>query len=353
MKVVILVDALMNKGGIERIVLEQSKYFDADIIAGKYYSESTFSEFKKMRIKTLISSKNHSFLDTLKIWVLFNFVDCKKYDLIIFHGMSALNSASKNQHNIWYCHSPSRYLYDLYEEEYKKQKGIKKIIFSIITSIFRFKDRFNVKNIDRIFVNSNNTKKRVKKYYDRDSKIVYPFVDTKKFKFVKKGDFFLSTSRLDKIKRVDLIIRAFLKMPNKKLVIASSGVEESNLIKQAKNMKNIIFTGSISDKKLQKLYGSCISNICFSYKEDFGMVAIESMSAGKPCIAVNDNGFKETIIHKKTGYLINNPQSLSQIKNAISWVEKNLENMKEKCEKRAECFSLTKMKEEMKTWTSY
>jgi glycosyltransferase involved in cell wall biosynthesis len=359
MKVAILVDALINMGGVERLVLEQARLFNADIYVGRFSEKSTFPEFGKFRLIQLTKTPERGFktifdkLFTLSLWYRFSMLKLKGYALYIIHGSAALNAAKNNKPNLWYCHSPSRYLYDLYQEEYSKQKGIRKVLYPLVTYFLRKKDQKNAGFIDKILVNSKNVQSRVKKYYKKDSSVVYPFVDIKRFRFIKTGDFYLSTCRLDKIKRVDLAIAAFLKMPTKKLVIASDGPEKEKLVELAKNAKNIAFLGYISEQKLRELYGSCIATLYLSYKEDFGIVPIESMSAGKPCIATNDGGFKETILHKKTGYLVDNPEAVEEIVKAVIYVNRAKSmKMRKDCEKQASLFGLDvfikKMTEESK-----
>jgi len=345
MKIAILVDSLRNKGGVERIVLEQAKYLNADIYAGRYNLNTTFAGFKKLKIKTLIPSTFPQKLGSLILRKKYATLKLKKYDFYIFHGGASLEAAKNHKPNIWYCHSPSRYLYDLYIEELKKHNLIIKPFFILITTILRTRDQNNVANIDTILVNSMNVQKRVQKYYKRKAKVLYPFVDLNAFKWLKQGDFYLSTARLDPIKRIDVLVRAFKQMPNKKLIIASSGTMEQKIRKMAQDHKNIKVLGWVSEKKLHQLYGTCIATLSVSYKEDFGLIPIESMACGKPCIATKEGGHKETIINKKTGLLIT-PKNIQEIIKAVNWVTpERAKQMRKECEKRARRYSL---KEHMK-----
>ncbi len=341
LKVALLTGSLRNRGGVERVVLHQAKALKADIIAGRYNSNTTYEEFKKLNVKTLISEKSSQRIGAFLLRHKFSKLK-EKYDFFIFHGGVTLEAAKNNKPNLWYCHSPTRYLYDLYDDELKKQRGLKRRAFKKVTSYLRKRDQKNVRQINTIVVNSENVKKRVKKYYNRSSDVVYPFVDLNKFKWILQGDFYLSTARLDPIKRVDLLVRAFEKMPDKNLIIASSGPEYSKLKKMSENKKNIAVLGRVSDKKLIELYGKCIATFSVSYKEDFGMVPLESMACGKPCIATNTGGHKETIIDKKTGELIN-PENIGNIVDAVKKMSpENAKKMRKACEKRAEEFSLEK-----------
>ncbi len=347
MKVAILVDALVNRGGVERIVLSQAKHFNADIYVGIYDPNSTFNEFTSLPINTILNKKKIAKLTTLRLWYKFSKLKLD-YDFYIFHGAGSLNAAKNHKPNIMYCHSPSRYLYDLHEVEYKKQTGLGKLLYPFVTSIMRRIDQKNIKHIDLIAVNSKNIQARVKKYYNRDSRIIYPFVNTDKFRFIEHGDFFLSSGRLDPIKRIHLIINAFKKLPEKRLVIVSDGPDRKKLEILARGYNNIKFLGYVTEKKLHELYGKCLASIYLSYKEDFGIVPIESMAAGKPCIAINDGGFKETIIHKKTGYLVDDPTNVDEVIKAIKWTTKNAKKMRKDCEERAKLFSEEKFIQNMR-----
>jgi len=349
LKVAILIDSIVNKGGIERMMLEIAKFYDADIYVGDIDYKTTFSSFSNLNISKITTKKFSNKFNTLHIWYKFRTLRLKqKYNLYILSGTGALNSAKKYRPNLWYCTSPSRYLYDLYKREKSYQKGIGKLLFPIITSIQRKIDRFNVSYVDKIISISKNIEKRVKKYYNRNSTVIYPFVDIDKFKYISQGDFYLSVARLDRIKRIDLIINAFKKMSNKKLIIASSGPEENKLKKLAKGYKNIIFLGYVTESKLKELYGTCIATLYLSYMEDFGLIPVESMSAGKPCIATNQGGFKETIIHKKTGFLVDNPTKVNEVIDAVEWLDKKQALlMKNECIKRSKIFSQDKILKEI------
>jgi glycosyltransferase involved in cell wall biosynthesis len=341
MRVAIFADAIVNKGGIERIILSMAQHYKADIYAGKFYPEMTFSEFRRLNVIRLADTYLPQKFQTLFIWWRFSQINLSaKYDLFIFHGAGALNAARKHHPNVWYCHAPSRYIYDLYEEEISKQKGLLKAFYPFVTGIQRRIDQANSRFIDLIMTNSENVRKRVRKYYGLKSVVVYPFVDIKKFKYLGQQDYYLSTARLDPIKRIDLIISAFKKMPDKNLKIASDGIDLPRLMDLAKGSKNITFLGNVSDNDLIMLYGNCIATIFMSYKEDLGMVALESMAAGKPAICRKEGGYKETIIDGKTGVLVENPENIENIIRAVNkMTPEKAQSMRSASEKRAEQFS--------------
>jgi glycosyltransferase involved in cell wall biosynthesis len=197
------------------------------------------------------------------------------------------------------------------------------------------KDQKYVKEFDSILCDSINVRDRVKKFYGEEvynkSVVVYPPIFTEKFKWVKQADFYLSTARLDKMKRVDTIIKAFQKMPDKKLVVISGGPEMELVKTLSKGYNNITIIGWVSEKDLLEYIGSCIATIYMPIDEDFGMSPVESQSAGKPCIGVNEGGLKETIVHNKTGYLCDNATEEELIKAVKYMTPKRALSMKRAC----------------------
>jgi len=151
------------------------------------------------------------------------------------------------------------------------------------------------------------------------------------------------------------VVRAFQKMPDKKLIIASAGDDFENVKKLATGYNNIKVIGWVDDKQLAELVGHCIASIYVPINEDAGMTPLESMSAGKPCIGVFDGGLKETIIDEKTGKFISasqvlplpregaggvNEQFIEDIIKAVEWLTPETAlKMRAGCEAQAKKFS--------------
>ncbi|MCX7998791.1 MAG: glycosyltransferase [Leptospiraceae bacterium] len=144
--------------------------------------------------------------------------------------------------------------------------------------------------------------------YKRTWEVIYPPVDVDKFKYLDRGDFFLSVQRITPDKRVEIQIEAFKKLQDEKLIIVGSSCNNKYLAKLKRGApKNVEFRINVSEEELIELYAKCKATIQTSKGEHFGLVPVESMASGKPCIAVNEGGFRETIIDQKTGILINEP----------------------------------------------
>lgn len=345
MKIAICHDHFDAKGGAEKLVLYLAKYFDADIFTSFIEPEKTYTEFLGgLRFHTPdfpVPRVPILKQEVASVW--FSNLDLKnEFDLVLASSGLGVYACIKNHPNIWYCNSPPRVFYDLYEYHTTKHWGVfKRFVMSMWRSWRVPKDQ-NVarSHVEKIVTYSKNVASRIKRYYGRGSEIIYPPVDTAKFRCKDYGDFFLVVQRFEPEKRTSLIIEAFKHLTNKKLLIVGEGPEKKRLEKLAKNYSNIQFVGCISEEELLDLYARCSATIYVPINEDFGLIPVESMAAGKPCIAANEGGLKETVVDGKTGFLIE-----PTVKNLIGVVEslstEKAEEMKQNCIERAKKFDIS------------
>lgn len=199
-----------------------------------------------------------------------------------------------------YIHTPTRYLWSDTHDYLDSLKGGEKIASKIIAPFLtrlRTWDYLAAQRPDALIANSNFVAQRIKHYYHRESKIIYPPVEIDKFKISRKtDDYFLIISRIRPYKRIDLAVQAFnqLKMPLKII----GGGDNRGLKKTAG--PNIEFLDFVSDKKKIDYLSRCRALI-HPQEEDFGIVAVESMASGRPIIAYQSGGVLETVIEGKTG----------------------------------------------------
>jgi len=238
----------------------------------------------------------------------------QNYDTVLFSGfnsLAAVNNRPRKNHDIYYCHTPPRFLYDL-NSYYKNQFGpVVGRGFKIVCDRLRPKYEAALDQIDVVVANSKNVEKRLIKYLGCQSQVIYPPVNLENYKWIGQDNYYLSTARLESYKRVDLIIKAFLSMPEKNLIVASSGKEFKSLSKLAKDASNIQFTNWCTQQQLQTLIGNAIATIYIPMNEDFGISPVESLAAGKPVIGVAEGGLLETIVHGETGLLLK-PEELCE-----------------------------------------
>ncbi len=345
-KIIILQDYFLYKGGGERSMIILAKALGADI-AASFIAKEAFNP-RDYGIKTieLITEGKWPHIPGwrfLKVQFAFLFKTgfLKKYDIVIYSGdcISAVHRA-KEKINIAYVHTPPRHLFDNYQIRLNEYKGLKKLIFSPYVWVSRWRYKRAIPKMDLLIANSKTVQERIKKYLGLNSTVVYPPGDALKFKWIKDGDYYFSYARLYDVKRVDKIVEAFVKMPDKKLVVASGGPELEKIKEIAKNSPNIKILNWINDEKLLELLGSCIATIYIPLNEDFGMSPVESMMAGKPVIGVNEGGLRETIIDQKTGILLKPDFTIDDIVKAVQDLDlKKAQKMRFDCEQQAKKFS--------------
>ena len=193
--------------------------------------------------------------------------------------------------------------------------------------------------MDVILADSKNVQNRIQKFLGLESTVLYPPCDVDKFNWMGQEGYYLSTARLTSYKRVDIIIQAFIKLPQKRLVIASTGPDEKRLKQLAEGFDNIQFTGDINDNELKNLIGNSIATIYIPKDEDFGISPVESMAAGKPVIGSGEGGLLETEIHGETGWLSSPNISVEELVQMLDAANPKLaRSMRFSCEKQATGF---------------
>ena len=355
-KNIILHDTFLYKWGWERLILMMAKALDADLASG-FFSKWSFDLRKEWFKWEMISLTDEVFKKwfrhfKLKFAFLFKTKFLKDYETVIFSwdSISAVRNCSKNMKKIYYCHTPPRYLYDLKEIYIKKVPFLLRPAFLFVSYIFRKMYERDISKMDLILTNSINTQKRIKKFLWIDSKILYPPVDLDEFKFISQKDYYLSFARLSDAKRVDKVVEAFKKLPDKKLVIIywENDPQREKIFDLAKDCKNIEFKTLPWNVGFTDYVGNCIATIYIPIDEDFWMSPVESMAAGKPVLWVNEGWLKETVIDKKTWVLIPEWAKIEDIIEAVEYLtsEKCLE-MRKACEARARDFSLEEFKNKL------
>lgn len=344
-KNIILYDFFAAQGGAEYFATKFAEVFDAEIATG-YIDEnqcdvSTISSFTVTDLKAYFKSHLIRFFNLNYQFNRYG-KTLNRFSHVIISGTHAISSAPNINKGkvIYYCHTIPRFAYDLYDYYIEKYSPVLRVFYALFCKYVRWEFERSIKHVDVFLCNSENVRKRIKSYVGYDAKVVYPPVETDRFQDLGQGDYYLSTARLEDHKRVDLIVKAFIKMPNKKLVVASGGSMLNELRELAKNSPNISFTGWTTKEQLIELMGRCIASIYIPIDEDFGISPVESMAAGKPVIGVDEGGLRETIVHLKTGVLCSkeiSPNDLVEATNILN--KKRCKEMAENCINQSEKFS--------------
>jgi len=252
--------------------------------------------------------------------------DLTEYDLVIStsHAVAKNVCVRKDAIHICYCFTPMRYIWDMYEQYFGREKAglVIRIAMKIIAPLLRWWDVKTSTRVTYFIAISEEVRSRIMKHYHRASDMIYPPVDTEQFQLSTTAeDFYLIVSALVPYKRVDLAVEVFNKN-GKKLVIAGTGPEADKLKVNATS--NITFLGWQSDEELAQLYAKCTALI-FPGEEDFGIVPLEAQASGKPVVAFSKGGALETIIDGKSGVFFpkQTAESLQQAFERLSLIKFN------------------------------
>jgi len=291
MKIALVHDYLVQYGGAERVLECFTEIWPyAPIYTLIYDEEKTHGIFKGKRIYTSYlqnfpySRKNHRVFPPLMPSAIEQF-DLSKYDIVLSDSSSYAKGAitPPGTLHICYCHTPMRYAWDdcqKYIEEFGFPRIVKKFI-PFLMNYIRVWDRVSADRPDKYIANSRFVAGRIKKYYKKDSTVINPPVNTKKFFIDESDDYFLMVGRLMTYKRFDIAVEAFNRL-GWKLKIIGRGLEYKKLKKIAG--PNIEFLGRVSDDEVARTFARAKAFV-FPQEEDFGITAIEAMASGKPIIA--------------------------------------------------------------------
>lgn len=374
---------LIKLGWAEKVVENWYKmYPNADIFTLIYDEKKVWKIFPKNKINEQVFN-----LFTQNIYKIFwkqrfclpfmlkaiEQLDFSEYDIVLCSSSWFSHGAitKPNTKFIVYCHSPARYMWD-WTNEYKNDlwinNWIKKILFNYpINKLFlklRQWDYVASKRADITIANSTNTKNRITKYYRKDSQVLYPPVETSRFgREIEKNNFLLINngkelkienfnyyiiiSALTEFKKIEVAIEGFNKMPDKNLIIIWQWNYRETLEKKSKT--NIIFAWPQYWNDLVSLVQS--SNwLIFPWEEDFWIVPIEVMAAGKPVFAYRWWWLLETVLEWITWEFFDNKYWLDFVKKFKIFDEKNLNKhyLPNNCKNQAELFSEIKFEEKIR-----
>jgi len=346
-KIAIVYDWIDKWGGVERVLLNLHEMFPEAVFYTSYFDEIKAEWAKDLNIKTSFLQKFPDFIKKSRIlsFIFYPFAfesfDFSGYDLVISITSSFAKSiiTKPRTKHICYLLTPTRYLWS-HKQDYIKNNLINYLISGYL-DMFKNWDLVVSQRPDKIISISETVRERCKKYYKRDSEVVYPGFDVEYWKGIKSeirnpkfetnskfkilnSKFFLVISRLEPYKRVDLAIKVFNRL-NKQLVIIGEGSQEKKL-KQIAG-KNITFLSKLSDVELGSFYSSAQALI-MPQEEDFGYVSLEAQLFGCPVLAYKKGGVLETIIENKTGIFFDNQdeRSLSQAIERFNKIEYNLKS---------------------------
>jgi len=334
-KVAIVYDWIDKWGGVERVLLNIHEIFPNAVFYTSYFDKEKATWAKELNIKTSFLQnfpnmiKKNRILSTPFYPFVFESFNFSQYDLVISITSSFAKSVvtQPGTKHICYLLTPTRYLWS-HRKDYLKNSSINYLISGYL-DYFKNWDQVTAQRPDKIISISETVQARCRKYYKRDTEVVYPGFDIEYWEGIKSKiinnklqinnkyqilntKYFLVVSRLEPYKKIDIAIKVFNKL-NKKLIIVGKGSQTEKLKQIAGN--NITFLSEQSDIDLGSLYLNSQALI-MPQEEDFGYVALESQFFGCPVIAYGKGGATETVIDGKTGIFFTG-QTVQSLKRAV------------------------------------
>ena len=360
MRVALIHDWLLNTGGAEKVLRSLHNIFPEAPIYTLFHDKKFIDSFlpganiHASFVQPLFKFfKSHQFLAPLMPLAIESF-DFSEFDLVISSSVSfskGIILKPKTLH-VCYCHSPTRQVWD-WHAEYKKEKHkTPRLIVALWQHLSRIWDFHSASRVDYFIANSKNVADRIRKYYGRESSVIYPpvsFFDISSRKIesipytLYPIPFFLIVSRLFPSKNVDLAVKAFNKL-GWPLIVIGDGPELGRLQKMAQ--KNVRFLGYQSDEIVSDYYADC-SGFIMPQEEDFGITPIEAMSYGKPVLALRRGGALEYIEEGINGEFFDDavPEVLAD---GVRRMKEDLSKYNpEKVKRTAERFSEERFKKEL------
>jgi len=313
MKVAIIHDWLVVNGGAEKVLEEiLTLYPQAEVFTlVDYLPEKDRAWLGDRKVHTsfihrlpFAKNKYRNYFPLFPIAI--EQFDMSGFDLIISSSYAVAKGiiTGPEQTHISYCHSPARYAWDLqaqYLKESNMERGLKSTIARYFLHKFRIWDTRTSNGVDAFIANSNFIKKRIHKCYRRDAQVINPPVKLSQFTLeIHKKDFYLTASRMVPYKRIDLVVEAFTKMPNKQLRVIGEGPDFEKIKNIASNFPNIQMLGFQSNEVLIENMQHAKAFV-FAAEEDFGIIPVEAQACGTPVIAFGKGGALETVTDGVSG----------------------------------------------------
>lgn len=319
MRVAIVHDWLLGMRGGERILNVFCQIFPQAELFTLIYNKGTLTPFLENRpIHTSflqnfpsIEEKYRNYLPLFPMAI--ESFNLRGYDLVISssHCVAKGVKKPKNAFHFCYCYTPMRYMWVFFNEYFGSYPPFKRFLVRLIGEDLKRWDLATLPRVDEFIAISNTIKERIRNIYHRDSTVVYPPVEIDKFKFDpsrKSGDYYVCVSALVPYKRVDIMIEAFNRMPDKKLVIVGDGNTRKEW-ESAKRSANIKFTGWVDHDEVVKICSGAKAFL-FAAEEDFGIAPVEAQALGLPVIAYGKGGTEETVIPVNGPAKADNPTGL-------------------------------------------
>jgi glycosyltransferase involved in cell wall biosynthesis len=312
MRLALVHDWLNQIGGAEDVLETFVEMFPtAPIHTSIYWQQGMPPHYQAWDIRPtwmdrLPAIHTHHQLYLLGYPLAFGQLDLSDFDIVLSnksgfcHGVRTAGAT-----HVCYCLTPTRYVWDF--DAYAARESLSpatKALLRPLIALLRRWDSAAARRVDHFIAISQAVQSRIRRFYNRDSTVIYPPVDTRRFHpTADQEDYYLIVSRLIPYRRIDLAVRAFTQL-NLPLVIAGDGRDRETL--EAIAGPSVTFLGRVPDADLPRLYGRCRAYV-LPGEEDFGIAPLQAQAAGRPVIAFGAGGALDTVVDGKTGTFFREP----------------------------------------------
>jgi len=329
MRVAIIHYWLVNMRGGENVVEALCElYPQAEIFTHVYVPEAVSETIRKHKVHTTFIQRlpkaaklYQTYLPLMPLAL--QQLDLRDFDLVISSESGPAKGVvvAPNARHICYCHSPMRYVWDMYPDYLANTGRFKRLLMPPLIHYLRMWDYFTAGGVDHFVANSRYVASRIQRYYRRDATVIAPPVNIHEFSPVNEvGDFYLMFGQLVTYKRPDLVIDAFNES-GRKLIVIGEGEMGASLKKLAG--ENITFMGRQPFEVVREYLGKCKA-LVFPGLEDFGIVPVEAMASGRPVIAYGRGGVLDSVVDGETG-LFFYEQNVAALNETIDRFEREFE----------------------------
>jgi glycosyltransferase involved in cell wall biosynthesis len=299
-------DFLVSVRGADRVFLEMCALWpEADVFTPVYDEEGTEGRFADRRIHTSFLQRTRPTTRTFRALLplypaAIESFDLSGYDLVISSSSAWAHAVICEEEtvHVCYCHNPFRYAWnERHRTLADRSDPISRAALRVLFRRWREWDWIAAQRVDRYVTNSRTTHARIRSYFGRDSRIVYPPVATERFRPGPVEDYYLVLSELVGHKQIEVAVEAFNRL-GAPLVVAGDGPARRRLERLAG--PNVRFAARVSDSEVEELLARCRA-LVVTAREEFGIAAVEAQAAGRPVIARGAGGLLENVVDGVTG----------------------------------------------------
>jgi glycosyltransferase involved in cell wall biosynthesis len=310
LKVALVHDYLNQYGGAERVLEEFHELFpSAPVYTSMYWPQKMSATIRRLDVRTsfmqrlpMVTRNHQPFL--LLYPLAFESFDLSEFDVVISNSSAFCKGVvtAPGTLHICYCLTPMRWVWNYHAYVDRERLGwMARMVLPAAISQLRAWDVATAQNVDRFLAISRTVSSRVRKYYRRESTVIYPPVNCDAFEVQPAPieNYYLVVARLMPYKRIDLAVDAFTRL-GIPLKIVGNGRDAAQL--RARAGRNVEFVGHVSDAELKQLYARC-RGFVFPGEEDFGIAPLEANASGRPVVAYAAGGALDTVVDGETGVL--------------------------------------------------